>query len=298
MFIHIPIVKAFIDGAQGGNPAGIVLDAERFSSREKQQIATLIGLSETAFVSPSDKADLKLEFFTPNQQIPHCGHATIATFSYLKQIGLLKNDRTSKETIDGCRQILIKGEAAYMEQSAPHYKSISPSQLEMVLQALGITQADLIDVVPQVVNTGNSFLVIGLRDSDTIRSLSVDLALVEDLSNALDLIGFYVFSLTGIGEGRDAGTRMFAPRYGIAEEAATGMAAGPLACFIHDVLKIDKPSYLIEQGHWMPLPSPSLLDVQLRFDDAGEIAGLYAGGRAAVSESRTVEVQASGLISG
>lgn len=291
MVIQIPIVNAFIDGAQGGNPAGVVLGAERFSTGEKQHIAALIGLSETAFVSPSDKADLKLEFFTPNQQIPHCGHATVATFSYLKQIGLLKKDRTSKETIDGCRQILIKGEAAYMEQLAPRYESISQSQLEKSLKALGILESDLLDgVAPQVVNTGNSFLILGLRDSETIKNLSVDLALVEELSNALDLIGFYVFSLTGLGDGRDAGARMFAPRYGIAEEAATGMAAGPLACFLHDVLKIEKHSYFIEQGHWMPSPSPSLINVQMRFNDAGAIAGLYAGGRAAVSESRTVEI--------
>lgn len=291
MLIQVAIVNAFVDGGRGGNPAGVVLSAERFNTDQKQQIAARMGLSETAFVSPSNKADFKLEFFTPKQQIPHCGHATVASFSYLKQNGLLKKDRTSKETIDGCREILMDGEAAYMEQVAPCYESVSPLQLEKVLQALGIVESDLLDgVAPQVVNTGNSFLIIGLRDSETMQNLSVNLALVEEISNALGLIGFYVFTLTGIGDGRDAGTRMFAPRYGIAEEAATGMAAGPLACFLHDVLKIDKHPYLIEQGHWMPAPSPSLINVRLRFNDAGEIAGLHAGGRATVSGSRTVEI--------
>lgn len=110
MKIDIPIINAFVDEHKGGNPAGVVLDAQQYSQDQKQRIAASIGLSETAFVSPSSVADFKLEFFTPTRQIAHCGHATIATFCYLRQIGLLPNDQTSKETIDGRREILMQGD--------------------------------------------------------------------------------------------------------------------------------------------------------------------------------------------
>jgi PhzF family phenazine biosynthesis protein len=65
MKIDVQVVNAFIEGGQGGNPAGVVLDADHLTASQKQQIAAGVGLSETAFVSSSTAADFKLEFYTP-----------------------------------------------------------------------------------------------------------------------------------------------------------------------------------------------------------------------------------------
>lgn len=285
MKIEVPIVSAFVDGDSGGNPAGVVLNAERFSYEQKQKIAAAVGLSETAFVSPSDSADIKLEFFTPARQIAHCGHATVATFSYLRQNGLLTGDQSSKETIDGRRSINMEGDLAYMEQKAPRYEQLTDADLHLVLTALGITNADLIaGAEPKLVNTGNSFVVIGIRNSEVIKGLQPDFDLIEKLSDALDLIGFYVFSFDGVGIGRDAGARMFAPRYGIQEESATGMAAGPLACYLREHLGLDKQAFSLEQGRWMSPPSPSVINVRLHIGTNGNIESLFAGGRGALKE--------------
>ena len=75
---------------------------------------------------------------------------------------------------------------------------------------------------------------------------------------------------------------MFAPRYGINEESGTGMAAGPLACYIYDKLKIQKKRYLIQQGKFMSSPSPSLIYVDLEISNKGEIDNLMAGGKGIV----------------
>ncbi|MBO6812146.1 MULTISPECIES: PhzF family phenazine biosynthesis protein [Marinobacter] len=285
MKIEVPIVSAFVDGEAGGNPAGVVLNAERFSSEQKQKIAAAVGLSETAFVSPSKSADIKLEFFTPTQQIAHCGHATIATFSFLKQNGLLVRDRSSKETIDGLRSVNMESDSAYMEQTAPRFETLGEDDLQATLQSLGLAADDLIEgAVPMLVNTGNSFVVIGIRDSKTIKGLKPDFVLIEKLSESLDLIGFYVFSLDGVGDGRDAGTRMFAPRYGILEESATGMAAGPLACYLREQLGMQKHEFTIEQGRWMATPSPSVINVRLTIGNDNGIENLFAGGRGSIKE--------------
>ncbi|WP_339845637.1 PhzF family phenazine biosynthesis protein [uncultured Halopseudomonas sp.] len=291
MKIEVPIVSAFVDGDSGGNPAGVVLDAERFSSEQKQMIAAAVGLSETAFVSASDLADIKLEFFTPTQQIAHCGHATIATFSYLSQNGLLTSDDSSKETIDGCRSIKIVHESAYMEQKAPRYEPLTDDHHQLVLRSLGINSADLIaGASPTLVNTGNSFVVVGIRDADVIQGLEPDFALIEELSDALDLIGLYVFSFDGVGDGRDAGARMFAPRYGIQEESATGMAAGPLACYLREHVGLDKQAFVLEQGQWMSPASPSLINVRLHIGANGKIESLFAGGRASLKDVKALVV--------
>ena len=78
--LTVKIVDAFVSGGTGGNGAGVVLDADSLTDLEMQRIAAAVGLSATAFVSASDTEAFKLDFFTPNSRIAHCGHATVATF--------------------------------------------------------------------------------------------------------------------------------------------------------------------------------------------------------------------------
>ena len=289
MEIVVQIINAFIDGESGGNPAGVVLDADEFSAIQKLEIAAKVGLSETAFVSSSKSADFKLDFFTPTRRIAHCGHATIATFSYLQQLGRIKKAATSKETIDGNRNIFIDGDMAFMEQLAPSYKEVDHF-MESIISSLGITAHDLLsNSKPFIVNTGNSFLIVPLKDEISVLSAHPDFEQIHKISEEFDLIGYYIFSQhTKLSE-RDAGTRMFAPRYGINEESATGMAAGPLACYLYDKIGIKKDVFLIEQGHFMKLPSPSVITVKLNLED-GKITGLIAGGKAKVMKSLNISI--------
>lgn len=280
--ITAQIVNGFVTQGEGGNPAGVVLDADDLSADQMQQIASRIGVSETAFVSASDQAGYRLDFFTPNRRIAHCGHATIAAFSYLAQIGRVGEGETSKMTVDGPRKIIIRNTQSFMEQLAPRF--VGPVgwakqgvTYDDVLQSVGLTDCDLIHgYTPQLVNTGNSFIVLPVRDADLLARVIPDQVAIEAISEKLDLIGYYLFAVTD-GD-PDATSRMFAPRYGIPEEAATGMAAGPLACYLHDVMGLRQSHFDIGQGDFMTPPSPSRISVDLAFDNAGAISGLLAGG--------------------
>jgi PhzF family phenazine biosynthesis protein len=155
------IVNAFVDGNSGGNPAGVVIDADRLSSAQKLKVAQTIGLSETAFVSASSSATIKLEFYTPSRQIAHCGHATVAAFSLLRQLGVLHDGKHSKETIDGNRIVILKSDKAFMEQRAPTFRYLDRTgELSSgVLKSLGLANHQLLaGMAPCVVDTGNSFL--------------------------------------------------------------------------------------------------------------------------------------------
>lgn len=290
MKTHVKIINAFIDGAAGGNPAGVVLDADSLSADQKLQIAAQVGLSETAFISKSKIADFKLDFFTPNRQIAHCGHATIATFSYLQQLGKIPNPNTSKETMDGPRKIRMDGESAFMEQTSPRYIDAS-KHLDEILHSLQVSKDDLLnDFQPVVVNTGNSFMIIPLKDKATVKRIQPDSEIIYTISEIYDLIGFYIFTPDTDIPDRDAGARMFGPRYSIPEEAATGMAAGPLACYLYDIMDVKKETFLIEQGHWMPQPSPSIITVRLELDSSGKIERLFAGGKARMSREMIIDL--------
>ncbi|MFL5744286.1 MAG: PhzF family phenazine biosynthesis protein [Niastella sp.] len=287
--IEVQILNAFVDNNKGGNPAGVVLNADNLTNEQKLKIAKKVGLSETAFVSKSEIADFKLDFFTPTRQIAHCGHATIATFSYLSQSGLIKNTLSSKETIDGIREILLKDDLAFMEQKAPLYTNVD-KQEEQILRSLGLTKSDLLKETPiLLVNTGNSFVLVPVKSAEILKNIKPDYALISQISDELNLIGYYVFCTETSSPIRDATTRMFAPRYGIAEEAATGMAAGPLACYFFDILGIKKDRMLIEQGWFMGQPSQSLIIADLSLDN-GKITKIMVGGKGILMTSLSVEI--------
>lgn len=292
MQVEAQIVNAFIDGAAGGNPAGVVLDADLLTVNQKLTIARKLGLSETAFVSSSQSATIKLEFFTPTRQIAHCGHATIATFSLLRKLGMVESGHLSKETIDGNRNILIDGDMVYMEQRAPEYRQLPAGSdvLARIAASLGVTPAQFHgSLQPLLVNTSNTFLVLAMPDEQGVSTLRPDFKLIEAISNELDIIGYYVFSDMTTVSGRHAGVRMFAPRFGIPEESATGTAAGPLACYLHDYAGVRDAEIIIEQGYLMQPPSPSVIKVKLALAD-GRITHLLAGGTAKATRRIRLDV--------
>lgn len=292
MRIDVQIVNSLTDGEIGGNPAGVVVDADALNVQQKLEVARQVGLSETAFVSKSDLATVKLEFFTPTRQIAHCGHATIATFSLLRELGRVSIGELTKETIDGCRNVLVDEHIVLMEQRSPTYSPIaSGSDLaRRVARSIGLRHVDIFSAAnPTIVCTGNSFLMIELPDGRSVADVRPDHPMIEAISNELDLIGYYLFSTETIVPGRHAGARMFAPRFGISEESATGTAAGPLACFLHEHRHIKDREIFIEQGRLMQPPSPSTIKVILDIDD-GKVSRLKAGGRAKVVRSMNLEV--------
>ncbi|MEZ4884858.1 MAG: PhzF family phenazine biosynthesis protein [Chitinophagales bacterium] len=288
--VEVQILNAFVDNNKGGNPAGVVLNADNLSTPQKLEIAKAVGLSETAFVSTSKTADFKLDFFTPNKQIAHCGHATIATFSYLSQLGKVPNPITSKETIDGNRKINVTNGLAFMEQKAPSYTDVSNRKKD-ILTSLSLKEEDLLEgACLSLVNTGNSFFIIPVANSKVLRDIQPNSDLIKQLSEEFDLIGYYVFTLDVEEQDRDVTTRMFAPRYGIEEEAGTGMAAGPLACYLYDKIKIKKNKFMIQQGKFMMPASISLIITKLDiFND--KIIGLMTGGKGIAISKKIINLK-------
>ena len=107
--IEIHQVDAFTDELFGGNPAGVVTNADLLSESEMQQIAREMNLSETAFVlSATDpEADLRLRFFTPaNTEIDFCGHATVGALAQLAWNGKLAATGRQSVTVETKAQTL------------------------------------------------------------------------------------------------------------------------------------------------------------------------------------------------
>ena len=86
--VRIYQVDAFTRTAFAGNPAGVVLDAERLDEHEMQAIARELNNGDTAFLLPPAGADhdLVVRFFTPRKEAPFVGHATLAAHAVLARI--------------------------------------------------------------------------------------------------------------------------------------------------------------------------------------------------------------------
>ncbi|HEY4439800.1 MAG TPA: PhzF family phenazine biosynthesis isomerase, partial [Candidatus Elarobacter sp.] len=233
----------------GGNPAGVVVDARGLSARERQRVAAAVGAPETAFVEREPDGAFAVAFYTPTKQVPDCGHATVATFAVLSARGELRGSSAVKRTIIGDRAIAVEDGRVFMDQPRPAVLPLH--RPDRLVTALAIPP-DAILGTPVVADHGVRFVLIETT-TVALAGAMPRLSDLEAISAEVDAIGFYVFARTrGV---YDATIRMFAPRYGIPEEPATGMAAGLLAGTL--ALDRDHAAFTFLQGALSPIPSPS-----------------------------------------
>ena len=274
--VEVEIVAAFTKDGGGGNLAGVALGAHTLTHEQRQRIAAEVALSETAFVRAAGDGVFEVAFYTPNRQVPDCGHATVATFALLAKRGALKDGRATKRTIIGDRAITVEDATVFMEQPRP---KITPFAHAAELgNALGIATGAIVRE-PVLADHGVRFVLVETTRDELARAVP-DQPAIEALTEPPDAIGLYVFAR---GErGYDATVRMFAPRYGIPEEPATGMAAGLLGGYLAQ----DAPSadYRFLQGALSPIPAPSELIVRVR------PKATLVGGTATVLRTMTVSV--------
>ncbi len=269
-------VTAFSDSIDGGNPAGVVLDADSFSEEQMLEVAKEVGYSETAFVMRSTKADFKIRFFTPTDEVDLCGHATIATFNLLRDLGKITVGCYTQETKAGILKVQVYDKYVYMEQNAPmYYAIIDKNEIEGCFES---NHRDYIGDMPiQIVSTGLKDIILHVKDLETLLDLRPNLDLIDAISIKYDVVGIHAFCLDTL-YGAEAHVRNFAPRYGINEEAATGTSNAALACYLTKYLKNKfGGSFVIEQGYSMKRPSKIIVKVSAVDADVIEV---YVGGSA------------------
>ena len=200
-------VDAFTSRVFGGNPAAVVpLDAWLPEDR-LQEIAAENNLSETAYFVPLPDDRFHLRWFTPVDEVPLCGHATLASAHVI--LNLLQPHRPSVrfETLSGELVVERRGNQLVMDFPRRIPESCTPPP-ELV-PALGVS--------PQrVLKTGtdpNYYAVY--PDEATVLGIRPDMALLAKV----DAGGVCI---TAPGETSDFVSRYFAPAFGIPEDPVTG----------------------------------------------------------------------------
>ena len=298
-FIHLDV---FTDRLFGGNQLAVFLDGRGLPSETMQAIAKEMNFSESTFVLPSELrgTDVRMRIFTPAEELPMAGHPTIGSTFALARSGAIGPDRERFVFGLGIGPVPVsltwnKKDLAFawMTQPTPTFGRPVADQ-QSAAKVLGLPQSAVSSTrLPvQVVSCGVPFLFIPLSTRRAVDSAVLNLDALGELyrSGGIEAHGVFLFSPQ---PGRDKATvysRMFAPGLGIREDPATGVASGPLGCYLvrHEVVAPKRAGAMLSlQGVSMGRPSHVHISVGV---SGGRIDSVRVGGEAVVAGEGTLYV--------
>jgi trans-2,3-dihydro-3-hydroxyanthranilate isomerase len=213
------LADVFTDTPLAGNALAVFTDGRDLDDATTQRLARETNLSETVFVLPKEAGGhVRIRIFTPTTELPFAGHPTLGTAFVLG--GPLQLTEIRLETAAGVVPVRLEREGARivfgrMEQPFP---TVGPVAGEAaLLAALRLERSEL---PVELYDNGVRHAFLRLPSEEAVAALAPDVGALA----ALDF-GVSCFA----GSGATWKTRMFAPGLGVAEDPATGSAAGPLA---------------------------------------------------------------------
>lgn len=260
-------VNVFGNGPGGGNPAPIVIDARPLDGEAMRAVAARHG-HESAFVLPGrDGCDYEFRFFVPNHEMEMCGHATLGTAWLLDHLGELPRRTVSIATLSGPVQARVEnGQASVSQPRGRHTAVDDPAA---VLDVLGLSRSDLLDLPVLNAATSRVKTLVPLRSPEILNGLRPDFARIEALCDAIGSTGLYPFAPVDTDAGIFS-ARQFPRSSGYPEDAATGIAAAALAWSAWDLGLTSQHRIVIRQGEAMGRPSQITVE---REDDRCWLSG-------------------------
>ncbi|XP_062989119.1 phenazine biosynthesis-like domain-containing protein [Elgaria multicarinata webbii] len=240
MQISIFIVDAFTDQPFRGNPAAVCLLEDELEEGCHQKIAAEMNLSETAFIRklhPTDdftkSSHFGLRWFTPTNEVPLCGHATLASAAVLFQLKKNVNSTLTFQTLSG--ELIAREAEDYIILDLPLYFTC-PQDFQEVKELVKAAVGDL-NVQDIRYSPDTKKLLVCLSDiykRSDLEKLKVngqELLLAEKTGKVKGLIVTLKGDFHGKHESYDFYSRYFAPWNGVSEDPVTGSAHAVLSSY-------------------------------------------------------------------
>lgn len=280
--MKIFVCDAFSSEIFKGNQAGVVIVEEKENYPSEilmKNIAAELKHSETAFVKKMDNKIFKIRYFTPTEEVKLCGHATISVFSTLRKLNIVSVGKYIAETLAGNLEIIVDKDFIWMDMASPKIEYIfNLNEIKELYSAfnLDISQAPK-NLIPKIVNTGLSDIIIPIEDKKVLDSFTMDKEKVIELSKKYKVVGAHLFSLDK-DKKFTAFCRNIAPLVGIDEECATGTSNGALTHYLkkYNIISV-KDINSFRQGEAMQRASTILS----RYKEDG--VTIQVGGNAVIS---------------
>ncbi|MFJ4870077.1 PhzF family phenazine biosynthesis isomerase [Streptomyces sp. NPDC088757] len=270
---------AFSETPDGGNLAGVVLDATGLDDDAMLAIAADLGYSESAFLTAppeglggpegpggAGERAYTIRYFSPKAEVPFCGHATVAT-----ALALAERTGPGKlvfATPAGTVPVEVTEEdgalRATLTSVEPHVEGVADADLAEALAALDWPAADLDPAFPpRIAFAGARHLVLAAATRARLADLAYDFARLEALMHRLDLTTVQLVW-------RESATVFHVrdpfPVGGVVEDPATGAAAAAFGAYARDLGLVPEDAVLtLHQGE--DLGRPGELTVTLRAGD-------------------------------
>lgn len=255
---------AFTEDPAGGNPAGVVLDADGMTDAEMQAVAAEVGYSETAFLtSNGGPGEFTLRYFSPLAEVPFCGHATIAT-----AVAMGGEGEVMFHTLNGPVAIRRGGGTATLTSVAPRVAELGDADLDELLAALRWSRSDLDPALPpRVAYAGVYHPILAAATRERLAALDYDFACLQELMLAREWTTVQLLWRSSHDPGVFHARDPFPPG-GAVEDPATGAAAAALGGYLRALGLVDPPaSITVLQGEDMGMPAR--LDVHIPAGDGG-----------------------------
>ena len=256
-------IAAFADGRQGGNPAGVWIGPALPEAAEMQRIAAEVGFSETAFAAPlhgegqgAEVRQWRVRYFSPEAEVPFCGHATIALgVALARRFGAGDHDLRLSQTeirVSGWQDETGQWQAALQ---SPQTRS-KPAPASLVAEALALFGYDETSLdpglPPALIHGGADHLVLALHSRAALSAMDYALAEGRTLMRREGLVTILLVHA--------AGERLFHTRNafaygGVYEDPATGAATAAFAGYLRDLHWPHGGAIDIVQGEEMGMPS-------------------------------------------
>jgi len=253
-------LSAFALDGQGGNPAGVVLDASGLSEQRMLAVAAEVGYSETVFVTDGppapDRRRYTARYFSPLAEVPFCGHATVALGAALGSVlgaGDLVLDTAAGPVSLRVGQHLSGQWWTRLASVAPRQRQVDLEVLRRALDCFGWSVAELeAGLPPMLAYAGAWHLILCLAERATLETMDYDFAALQALCAEQ---GWTTVSLVFQLSAVEYLARNPFPVGGVVEDPATGAAAAALGSYLAALGVLAPPARLrIEQGAQLGRP--------------------------------------------
>ncbi|MDR0596009.1 MAG: PhzF family phenazine biosynthesis protein, partial [Clostridiales Family XIII bacterium] len=224
-------------------------------------------------------------YFTPVCEVDICGHATIAAFHTLAEVGLIPNGgRYANRTCAGELNIDIDGGTVWMDMAEPKaLRTItSAGELLDIYSIMGpVPRPSMAGLYPEIISTGLPDIILPVASRNRLNALAPDFHALAKLSEQNGVTGVHAFCVDA-DEPDTFHCRNFAPLYGIDEEAATGTANGALTYYLykHGLVMADMANTFV-QGEAMGRASRVLTRLTRHAAEGGGVS-VRVGGSAVI----------------
>lgn len=270
--MNILRIAAFSDGETGGNPAGVAISAELPDPSRMQAIAADVGFSETAFAARIDDG-WRVRYFSPESEVPFCGHATIALGAAL---ALEQRDGIFPLTLNDAR-ITVEGKrngnviAAALQSPPTRSASADAELVNEALHLFGYRLEDLDSRIPPArIHGGADHLVLGLKSRDALARMKYDLDAGRTFMNRN---AFVTVLLVHSETERRFNTRNPFASGGVYEDPATGAATAAFAGYLRDIAWPHGGAIDIVQGEDMGMRSKLHAEISLEKGSSIRVSG-------------------------